>query len=139
MARQLDFAGKSGANYRYTAIEDDRIPPTAGANYIIAETGPGAETRLLYAGETENVMAADLAGRLDEVRQRWPAAELLLRLNGGRSAPLSVRIWWPSICRRSTIRPRRRLRSSRTPPRTLDLADGQARPGLNAASGAQAC
>ena len=81
MARQLDFAGKSGANYRYTAIEDNRIPPTAGANYIIAETGPGAETRLLYAGETENVMAADLAGRLDEVRQRWPAAELLLRLN----------------------------------------------------------
>ena len=91
LARQLDFAGKSGANYRYTAIEDDRIPPTAGANYIIAETGPGAETRLLYAGETENVMAADLAGRLDEVRQRWPAAELLLRLNVRRAVRTAER------------------------------------------------
>ncbi|MDP1873385.1 hypothetical protein [Phenylobacterium sp.] len=89
MARQLDFVGKSGANYRYTALEDDRIPPTAGANYVIAETGP--ETRLIYAGETENVMAADLAGRLDEVRQRWPAAELLLRLNVRRAVRMAER------------------------------------------------
>lgn len=91
LARQLDFVGKSGANYRYTALEDDRIPPTAGANYIIAETGRGAETRLLYAGETENVMAADLAGRLEEVRQRWPAAELLLRLNVRRAVRVAER------------------------------------------------
>ncbi|OYW91196.1 MAG: hypothetical protein B7Z13_13155 [Caulobacterales bacterium 32-67-6] len=81
LARQLDFVGKSGANYRYTALEDDRIPPTAGANYIIAETGQGAEVRLLYAGETENVMADDLSGRLEEVRQRWPAADHLPPLN----------------------------------------------------------
>ncbi len=91
MARQLDFAGKSGANYRYTAIEDDRIPPTAGANYIIAETGPGVETRLLYAGETENVMADDLSGRLEDVRQRWPSAELLLRLNVRRAVRVAER------------------------------------------------
>ncbi|MGQ3017028.1 hypothetical protein [Phenylobacterium sp.] len=91
MARQLDFAGKSGATYRYTALEDDRIPPTAGANYIIAETGPGVEPRLLYAGETENVMADDLSGRLDDVRQRWPGAELLLRLNVRRAVRVAER------------------------------------------------
>lgn len=91
LARQLDFVGKSGANYRYTALEDDRIPPTAGANYIIAETGQGAEVRLLYAGETENVMADDLSGRLEEVRQRWPAAELLLRLNVRRAVRVAER------------------------------------------------
>lgn len=91
LARQLDFVGKSGANYRYTALEDDRIPATAGANYVIAETGRGAEVRLLYAGETENVMAADLGGRLEEVRQRWPAAELLLRLNVRRAVRIAER------------------------------------------------
>ncbi|MDO8902799.1 MAG: hypothetical protein Q7V15_15760 [Phenylobacterium sp.] len=90
MARQLDFVGKSGVNYRYTALEDDRIPPTAGANYVIAETAPEG-SRLLYAGETENVMGADLAGRLEEVRQRWPAAELLLRLNVRRAVRVAER------------------------------------------------
>ena len=85
LARQLDFVGKSGTTYRYTALEDDRIPPTAGANYVIAELNPGAEARVLYAGETENVMGSDLAARLEEVRERWRDAELLLRLNVRRA------------------------------------------------------
>ena len=85
MARQLDFVGKSGTTYRYTALEADRIPPTAGANYVIAELNPGAEARVLYAGETENVMGSGLAARLEEVRERWRDAELLLRLNVRRA------------------------------------------------------
>lgn len=91
MARQLDFVGKTGTAYRYTALENDRIPPMAGANYVISDTGPEAETRLIYAGETENVMGADLIARLSDVRRRWPSAELLLRLNVRRAVRLAER------------------------------------------------
>ncbi len=91
MARQLDFVGKTGAAYRYTALENDRIPPMAGANYVISDTGPEAEIRLLFAGETENVMGDDLIARLRDVRRRWPLAELLLRLNVRRAVRLAER------------------------------------------------
>ena len=52
---------------------------------MIAELNQGAESRVLYAGETENVMGSDLAARLEEVRERWRDAELLLRLNVRRA------------------------------------------------------
>lgn len=91
MARQLDFVGKTGAAYRYTALENDRIPPMAGANYVISDTGPESEVRVLFAGETENVMGDDLIARLQDVRRRWPTAELLLRLNVRRAVRLAER------------------------------------------------
>lgn len=85
MARQLDFVGKSGTVYRYTAMEEERILPTAGANYLIAQVEEGAEPKILYAGETESAMSADLPGRLDEARRTFNDAELLLRLNVRRA------------------------------------------------------
>lgn len=85
MARQFDFVGKSGSVYRYTALEEERILPTAGANYVIAQLGEGGEARLVYAGETESAMSADLPGRLEEARRAFAGVELLLRLNVRRA------------------------------------------------------
>ncbi|MBA4793828.1 hypothetical protein [Phenylobacterium sp.] len=81
MARQLDLVGKSGTVYRYTTVEEDRILPTSGANYVIAGFGEDGETRIFYAGETESVINADWRDPLETARQHWSNAEMLLRLN----------------------------------------------------------
>ena len=54
MSRQIEFAGKSGARYRYTPLEEDRFVPPAGANYVIAELTPEGPS-VVYAGETDNL------------------------------------------------------------------------------------
>ena len=84
MDRQIEFAGKSGARYRYTPLEEDRFVPAAGANYVIAELtqeGPS----VVYAGETDNL--ANLAWRkaLEEARKIKPAVKVLTRLNVTRA------------------------------------------------------
>ncbi len=81
LARQLDLVGKSGTVYRYTTVEEDRILPTSGANYVIAGFGEDGETRIFYAGETESVINADWRDPLETARQHWSNAEMLLRLN----------------------------------------------------------
>ena len=81
MARQLDLVGKSGTVYRYTTVEEDRILPTSGANYVIAGVGEDGHTRVLYAGETESVINADWREQLELAREHWSDAEMLLRLN----------------------------------------------------------
>ncbi len=81
LARQLDLVGKSGSVYRYTTVEEDRILPTSGANYVIAGVGEDGETRVLYVGETESVINADWREQLEVARAHWADAEMLLRLN----------------------------------------------------------
>lgn len=80
MSRQVEFAGKSGAVYRYAPLDEDRFVPPAGANYVIAEfTSEGPS--VFYAGETDNL--ADLAWRtpLEEARKTHAEAKVLTRLN----------------------------------------------------------
>lgn len=80
MARQIDFAGKSGAVYRYNTLEEDRFLPPVGANYVIARITPrGAD--LLYAGETESLAARDWQATLEAAHDKFEDAEVLTRLN----------------------------------------------------------
>lgn len=80
MARQIDFAGKSGAIYRYNALEEDRFLPPVGANYVIARITPeGGE--ILFAGETESLAARDWQALLETAHGQYEDAELLIRLN----------------------------------------------------------
>jgi hypothetical protein len=81
LARQIDFAGKSGAVYRYNTLEEDRFLPPVGANYIIARiTARGAD--LLFAGETESLAARDWQSALEAAHGQFGGeAEVLTRLN----------------------------------------------------------
>lgn len=76
MARQIDFAGKSGTVYRYTGLDEGRPLPPAGANYVIAD---GAT--IIYVGETDNLSRGDWRTHLDAARRKYGAAEILTRLN----------------------------------------------------------
>jgi uncharacterized protein related to proFAR isomerase len=82
--RQIEFAGKSGARYRYTPLEEDRFVPPAGANYVIAELTPEGP-RLVYAGETDNLAKQAWRNALEEARKIKPDAKVLTRLNVTRA------------------------------------------------------
>ena len=56
LSRQFELAGKSGARYRYTAFEEDRFLPPAGANFVIAKLTKDGPT-VVYAGETDRLIA----------------------------------------------------------------------------------
>lgn len=81
MINQIEFVGKSGAVYRYTALEEDRFLPPAGANFIIAKPtpeGPG----IVFAGETDNLAARTWRQQLDQARGKYGAdTTILTRLN----------------------------------------------------------
>ncbi len=84
LSRQIEFAGKSGARYRYTPLEEDRFAPPAGANYVIAEIradGPA----VVYAGETDNLASQAWRGPLEEARKTYAQAKVLTRLNVTRA------------------------------------------------------
>src|ERR1700741_4717035 len=80
LSRQIEFAGKSGARYRYTPLEEDRFVPPAGANYVIAELTPEGPS-VVYAGETDNLANQAWRSALDEARKTYSAARVLTRLN----------------------------------------------------------
>lgn len=80
LARQIDFAGKSGSVYRYNALEEDRFLPPVGANYVIAQITPRG-ANLLYAGETESLAARDWQAALAHAQGQFEHAEVLTRLN----------------------------------------------------------
>ncbi|HEY8571026.1 hypothetical protein [Phenylobacterium sp.] len=84
MSRQIEFAGKSGARYRYTAMEEDRFLPPAGANFVIAELTDDGAT-VVYAGETDNLANQSWKPKLDAARKKHPAAKVLTRLNVTRA------------------------------------------------------
>lgn len=80
MSRQIEIAGKSGARYRYTPLEEDRFVPPAGANYVIAELTPEGPS-IVYAGETDNLANQSWRAPLEEARKTWAKAKVLTRLN----------------------------------------------------------
>ena len=80
MTRQIEFAGKSGALYRYAPLEEERALPPVGANYIIAKVTPEGNS-ILYAGETSNLASRDWRSVLDAAQDRFQQAQVLTRLN----------------------------------------------------------
>ena len=91
MPRPIELAGKSGARYRYTPLEEERFLPPAGANYVIAELtreGP----RVVYAGETDNLASQSWRSTLDKARETYSKAKILTRLNVTRAVREAERI-----------------------------------------------
>lgn len=84
LSRQIEFAGKSGARYRYTPLEEDRFVPPAGANYVIAELTPEGPS-VVYAGETDNLASQAWRAALEEARKTYSDARVLTRLNVTRA------------------------------------------------------
>jgi hypothetical protein len=80
LARQIDFAGKSGALYRYATLEEERTLPPVGANYVIAQVTPEGNS-ILYAGETSNLASRDWRSALDAAQDQFQQAQVLTRLN----------------------------------------------------------
>ena len=81
MARQIEIAGKSGNRYRYTALEEDRILPPAGANYVICKpTSQGVD--VLYVGETDSLARTVWRDQLAKAKDVYgDDADVLTRLN----------------------------------------------------------
>lgn len=91
MPRPIELAGKSGARYRYTPLEEERFLPPAGANFVIAELtreGP----RVVYAGETDNLASQSWRQTLDKARETYAKAKVLTRLNVTRAVREAERI-----------------------------------------------
>lgn len=84
MSRQIDFAGASGARYRYTPMDESRFLPPAGANYVIAELTEEGAT-MVYAGETDNLAAQSWRHDLERARKKFATATVLTRLNVTRA------------------------------------------------------
>lgn len=91
MSRPIELAGKSGARYRYTPMEEERFLPPAGANFVIAELtreGP----RVVFAGETDNLASQSWRPALDKARETYSKAKILTRLNVTRAVREAERI-----------------------------------------------
>lgn len=84
LTRPYEIAGKSGARYRYTPLEEDRFLPPAGANFVIARiTKEGAS--VIYAGETDNLASQAWRDTLAKARADYADAKVLTRLNVTRA------------------------------------------------------
>ncbi|UTP41150.1 hypothetical protein M9M90_08215 [Phenylobacterium sp. LH3H17] len=81
MTRQIEIVGKSGNRYRYTTLEEDRILPPAGANYIIAK--PGSQgVDILYVGETDSLARTVWRDQLARAKDTYGSeVDVLTRLN----------------------------------------------------------
>jgi hypothetical protein len=84
LSRQFELAGKSGARYRYTAFEEDRFLPPAGANFVIAKLTKDGPT-VVYAGETDNLANQSWRTALESARAAYGDAAILTRLNVTRA------------------------------------------------------
>jgi uncharacterized protein related to proFAR isomerase len=91
LSRQIELAGKSGARYRYTPLEEDRFVPPAGANYIIAELTPEGPS-VVFAGETDNLASQAWREALEEARKTYAEAKVLTRLNVTRAVREAERL-----------------------------------------------
>lgn len=81
LARQIEIAGKSGAVYRYTALEEDRVLPPAGANYVICKPAD-CGVDLLFVGETESLSRVAWREQLAQARETYgDDADVMTRLN----------------------------------------------------------
>ena len=91
LTRQYELAGKSGARYRYTPLEEARFLPPAGANFVIArltKDGPN----LIYAGETDNLASQSWRAALETAQATYADAKILTRLNVTRAVREAERI-----------------------------------------------
>jgi hypothetical protein len=84
LTRQYEIAGKSGARYRYTPLEEARFLPPAGANFVIAKMSKEGPT-VVYAGETDNLANQTWREALDKAREAYGEAAILTRLNVTRA------------------------------------------------------
>ncbi|MBS0362708.1 MAG: hypothetical protein JSR98_15130 [Proteobacteria bacterium] len=84
MSRQYEFAGKSGARYRYTPLEEERFLPPAGANYVIARVTKEGAT-VVFAGETDNLANQTWKKELEKARETYRDARMMTRLNVTRA------------------------------------------------------
>ena len=84
MTRQFELAGKSGARYRYSSMEEERFLPPAGANFVIAKVTKEGAT-LIYAGETDNLANQTWRSALEKARAAHGEAAVLTRLNVTRA------------------------------------------------------
>ncbi|MFZ5669736.1 MAG: hypothetical protein ACOY4K_09585 [Pseudomonadota bacterium] len=78
MARQIDLAGRSGAQYRYRALEDMRPVPPGGANFVYVRWDKDAPV-VVYAGETDSLHRSVF--ETWEEAQGLGATEIFARLN----------------------------------------------------------
>jgi uncharacterized protein related to proFAR isomerase len=83
--RQIELAGKSGARYRYTPLQEERFLPPAGANFVIAKLGKDGGATVIYAGETDNLANQTWRQALEKARQTDRDAAILTRLNVTRA------------------------------------------------------
>lgn len=79
MARQYDFTGQSGTQYRYKSLEDLRPVSPGGANYLYVKW-EGDIAKVIYAGETDSLHRAVFES-WDEAKSEHGATEILARLN----------------------------------------------------------
>jgi uncharacterized protein related to proFAR isomerase len=85
LSRQIELAGKSGARYRYTPLEEERFLPPAGANFVIAKVHKDGAATVIYAGETDNLANQTWRQALEAARQTERDAAVLTRLNVTRA------------------------------------------------------
>jgi hypothetical protein len=91
LSRQFEIAGKSGARYRYTAFEEDRFLPPAGANFVIAKLTKEGPT-VVFAGETDNLANQTWRTALEKARAAYGDAAILTRLNVTRAVREAERV-----------------------------------------------
>lgn len=91
MSRQFELAGKSGARYRYSPLEEQRFLPPAGANFLIARVTTEGAT-IIYAGETDNLANQTWRAALDKARAAYGDAAILTRLNVTRAVREAERV-----------------------------------------------
>jgi uncharacterized protein related to proFAR isomerase len=84
LSRQIELAGKSGARYRYTPLQEERFLPPAGANFVIAKVTKEGAT-VMYAGETDNLANQTWRQALEKAREEYRDAAILTRLNVTRA------------------------------------------------------
>jgi hypothetical protein len=84
LSRQIELAGKSGARYRYTPLQEERFLPPAGANFVIAKLTKDGAT-VMYAGETDNLANQTWRQALEKARKEHSDAAILTRLNVTRA------------------------------------------------------
>jgi hypothetical protein len=91
LSRQFDLAGKSGARYRYSPLEEERFLPPAGANFLIARVNKEGAT-IIYAGETDNLANQTWRAALEKARAAYGDAAILTRLNVTRAVREAERV-----------------------------------------------
>jgi hypothetical protein len=86
VTRQIELAGASGARYRYTALDEERFLPPAGANYVIAKVTRSGAAEVVFAGETDNLANRTWRAQLEKAKVTYGAqAAVLTRLNVTRA------------------------------------------------------